>query len=573
MSRIEYQPSPSAYRVLINGKIIARGETPQQMFERVVDALFAVEARMGIPATETGQAKTQFAKFMAEKTFTPGTPTLTNAGRKGYENSALCSCALIPVNLRKPQASAKMIKAYYKQNMGSGFDLTPYNNPLKLLVWLNDLATSETATGHYDRYIGNMANLHISHPRIKDFIKAKTNRRLMYFNLSVIVNDAFMNAAKKRKTFTLMDRSKISARNLLKLLAKSAWTCGDPSVLNLERMNRDNPLAGIAPYISAPPCAEMGLSDGETCQFAYINISKFVTPGGIDYKKLGAVTRVVTRALDNAVEIGLGNFPHPKSTEIAKLKRKIGIAASGLADTLLYYNLPYDSNEARKLAKNILSFINYASKMASVELAEFRGSCEAMKTKKDNKYYQTYLEDRYGSGTDIVTKEQWHKLTKYIRTSGKLRNICTTTLPPAARVSILMDASAGIEPFFGIPTSIDQLRPSIVTFIRKHAPKRAGKIFNQAVTEGSFQNVDLPDQLRECLKTAKEISALGHLKMVAALVGTGGIIDESASKTVNLPKSSTPADILNVFLLAHELGLKNISVYRDGTYEEQPFKL
>src|SRR3989344_2904885 len=313
MGKILYIPSAPAHQVLIKGRIIALGETPQQMFERVVNALFAVEASMGIPVAETEQAKTQFAQFMAEKTFTPGTPTLTNAGRKGYEDSALCSCSLIPVDLRKPQASAKMIKAYYKQNMGSGFDLTPYTDPLKLLIWLNDLATSETATGKYDRYIGNMANLHISHPRIKDFIEAKTARRLMYFNLSVIVNDTFMNAAKKGEAFAMMDGSKISALNLLKLLAQSAWACGDPSVLNLERMNRNNPLADIAPYVSAPPCAEMGLSEGETCQFAYINISKFVTPRGINYEKLGAVTRIVTRALDNAVEIGLDNFPHPKS--------------------------------------------------------------------------------------------------------------------------------------------------------------------------------------------------------------------------------------------------------------------
>lgn len=573
MNKIQYQPSPSAYQVLVKGRIISPGETPQQMFERVVDALFAVEAKMGIAPDETIKAKTQFAQFMAEKTFTPGTPTLTNAGRKGYENSALCSCALIPVDLRKPQSSAKMIKAYYRQNMGSGFDLTPYNDPLKLLVWLNNLAESETATGKYDRYIGNMANLHISHPQIKNFIKAKITRHLMYFNLSVIINDAFINAAIKGKTFTMMDGRKTSAHNLLELLAHSAWTCGDPSIINLERMNVNNPVSDIAPYISAPPCAEMGLSDGETCQFAYINIFKFATPRGIDYKKLGAVTRIVTRALDNAVEIGLDNFPHPKSTKIARLKRKIGIAASGLADTLLFYNLPYDSNEARKLAKNILSFINYTSKIASVQLAECRGPCEAMRIKKGNKYYKTYLDDRYGIGTDTVTQDQWHQLSLRIRETGNLRNICTTTLPPAARVSILMDASAGIEPFFGIPTSVDQLRLSIVTFVKKHAPKRGWKILNQAVKEGSFQNTDLQDKLKDCLKTAKEISANGHLRMVAALVGIGGVIDESASKTVNLPKSSTPADILNIFLLAHELGLKNISVYRDGTYKEQPLKL
>lgn len=573
MRRIQYQPSKSAYQVLIKGKIIAPGESPQQMFERVVDTIFDIEAKMGIKPLETTKARNQFAMFMAEKTFTPGTPTLTNAGRKGYEDSALCSCALIPVNLKKPEESAKMIRAYYKQNMGSGFDLTPYADPLNLLVWLNNLAETETATGKYDRYIGNMANLHISHPKIKDFIEAKTSRHLMYFNLSVIVNDDFMNAAKKKKSFTLMDGSKISAYSLLKLLAKSAWICGDPSVINLERMNLNNPVSEIAPYISAPPCAEMGLSDGETCQFAYINISKFVTPNGIDYKRLEKVIKIVTRALDNAVEIGLDNFPHPKSSEVARLKRKIGIAVSGLADTLLYFDLSYDSNEARKLAKNVLSFITYVSKVASVELAESRGSCKVMKIKKGNKYYKTYLEDQYGEGTDAVTKEQWQELAKRIKTSGKLRNICTTTLPPAARVSILMDASSGIEPFFGIPINIDDLRSSIVVFVKKHAPKEMNKILKQAVREGTFQNTDLPDNLKECLKTAKEISAVGHLKMVASLTGANGVIDESASKTVNLPKHSTPTDILNIFLLAHELGLKNISIYRDGIYSDQPVKL
>lgn len=573
MSRIKYQPSSSAHQVLIKGKIIAPDETPQQMFDRVVDALFAIESKMGIPTAETEQIKLQFAQFMAEKIFTPGTPTLTNAGRKGYENSALCSCALIPVDLRQTQVSAEIIKAYYQQNMGSGFDLTPYTDPLGLLIWLNNLSASETATGQYDRYIGNMANLHVAHPRIKDFIEAKTTRRLMYFNLSTIINDTFMEAARKKKTFRMMDGSEDSAYDLLKLMAQSAWISGDPSILNLEQMNKDNPLVSIAPYVSAPPCAEMGLSKGETCQFAYINISKFVTPTGIDYEKLGTVTRVVTRALDNAVEIGLGNFPHPKSTEIARLKRKIGIAASGIADTLLFYDLAYDSDDARQLVRDALSFVTYTSKLESVELAKQRGPCGAMALREGNRYYGTYLENRYGEGTNTVAPKNWQQLAEYIRVTGNLRNICTTTLPPAARVSILMDTSTGIEPFFGIPESVEQMRPSMVDFVRQHAPKRADTILSQATTEGTFQNTDLPDRLKECLKTAKEISALGHLKMVAALVGTGGVVDEAASKTVNLPNSATPDDILTIFLLAYELGLKNISVYRDGSYTEQPLKL
>lgn len=573
MRKIEYKPSAKAYKVLIQGKILAQKETPQHMFERAVNTIFSIEKKLGIPVSETELAKTKFAQFMAEKTFTPGTPTLTNAGRKGYEKSALCSCALIPVDLRHKEASIKTIKAYYKQNMGSGFDLTPYTDPVSLLIWLNDLASSETLTDQYDRYIGNMANLHISHPRIKDFIRIKSKKKLIHFNLSVIINDTFMDAAKKRGTLTMMNGDKVSAYELLKLIAESAWTCGDPSFLNLEKMNKDNPLGSIAPYISAPPCAEMGLAEGETCQFAYINISKFATPQGIDYKKLEDVTRVVTRALDNAVEIGLNNFPDPKSTEIAKLKRKIGIAASGLADTFLFYDLPYNSTKARQLARDVLSFINYVSKCESVKLAIQRGSCEAMKIKKGNKYYENYIEDRYRVGTNTVKKNQWKELAEHIKKTGKLRNICTTALPPAARVSILMDASTGIEPFFSIPTNVNQLPPSIVNFVERHTPGEASEVLNRAITEGTFQNTNLPIHLKECVKTAKEISAVDHLKMIASLAGKDGVIDETVSKTVNLSSDATPEDILKIFLFAHALGLKNISIYRDESYKGQPLKL
>jgi ribonucleoside-diphosphate reductase alpha chain len=573
MREIEYQPSKDAYQVLINGRILAPGETPQQMFRRVVDTLFSIEVAFGTPAEESLEAKTTFAQFMAEQTFTPGTPTLTNAGRPGYEKSALCSCALIPVDLRQKEESAEMIKAYYRQNMGSGFDLTPYADPLGLLIWLNDLSIVETATGKYDRYIGNMANLHVAHPKINEYITAKRERNLRHFNLSVIVNDAFMEAAKKKDVYIQADGTEVNAYELLTTMAESVWTTGDPSILNLERMNQYNPLPELAPYISAPPCAEMGLARGETCQFAYINIAKFLTPQGIDYSKLAQVTRVVTRALDNAVELGLQNFPHPDSTVVAQLKRKIGIAATGLADTLLYLDLPYDSGEARQLARDVLSFINYTSKCTSVELAEQRGSCEAMNHRETNKYYQTYLEDRYGQGTNTVISQEWCDLADYIRRTGMLRNITTTTLPPAARVSILMSTSFGIEPIFGMPDKVENLRPSVVNFVWRHAPQRIDEIIKQAVSEGTFQNVDLPPELRECLKTAKEIDYKGHLKMVAELVGEKGVVDESASKTVNLPKVATPDDIVNIFLLAHDLGLINISAYRDGTYEDQPQKL
>lgn len=567
----EYQPSDYASKVLKDARILALGETPQQMFERVVNTLFDVEVGFNTPSDEAAEAKETFAEFVAGKYYTPGTPTLNNAGRAEYQDAALSSCAIIPVDLRQKEETATKIRAYYRQNMGSGFDFTPYADPVELLIWLNDLSAQETATGKYDRYIGNMGNLHISHPKIREFIRAKRETDLKHFNLSIDVDDRFMSAAVNSESFELTDGTVVNARDLLMQIAESNWQNGDPSIINLERMNRHNPLVDLNPYTTTPPCAEMGMTRGETCQFAYVNISKFATPNGIDLKLLARATRSVTRAMDNAVEISLGKYPDPLSTEVARFKRKIGIGMSGIADTLMYFGIPYDTEEARLLVRDTASFMNYNSKLMSVELAEKRGPCEAMSDRTHNKYYGTYLEDRYGQGSGTVTPESWYELAEYIRKTGNLRNILTTTLPPAARVSILMSASFGIEPIFGIPTSSEKIPDTIKRFVRIRAGDRASAILEQAAREGTFQNITLPQ--KECLKTAKEISYRDHLLMVAGLVGNNGVVDEVASKTVNLPSNATPEDIFGVFVMAHELGLKNIAVYRDGSIQEQPHKL
>lgn len=564
LRNIRYLPSENAMRVLIKGNILAPGESPQEMFERVVNTLFSVEKTFGTAKKDTDKAKEDFARYMAAKMYTPGTPTLTNAGRAGYEHAALSSCAIIPVDLRKRQASKKLIKAYYRQNMGSGFDLTPYKNPVELLLWLNSLSVHETKTGIYDRYIGNMANLHVSHPEIRKFVRLKRTQALAHFNCSVVVDNDFMDAA-------VSDRNS-NSRKLLMDIAESAWHIGDPSIINLERMNRDNPVSDLAPYTSAPPCAEMGLSVGETCQFVYVNISKFCTPKGIDYTLLDKVIRVVTRALDNAVEYGATRYPDKESTRIAKLKRKIGIAVSGIADTLLYYDIPYASAGARTLVRDVVSFMNYVSKCASVDLAKQRGPCEAMKYKDRNKYFKGYLKNRYNFSTNTVSARDWEKLSDRISETGLLRNIHMLTQPPAARVSLLMDASFGIEPIFGIPDSVEKISKPVRIYVEKYG-NNADKILLKACRDGSFQKTKLPKHAKECLRTATEISPGDHIEMTAALVGTGGVIDETASKTVNLAKTATIQDVYDTFVLAHEKGLKNISVYRDGSYEDQPYNL
>jgi ribonucleoside-diphosphate reductase alpha chain len=572
-----YSVSPFAKQMLYKSNIISPHETPQEMLERVILNIFKAETSFGTPQKEIKFVAESFASDVVGNYVMLGTPILTNAGR--YP-SALSSCAVIPVDLRQLEEAAATIKAYYQQNMGSGFDFSQYKNPVQLLKWLNALAMQETATGKYDRYIGNMGTLHISHPAILDFIQAKRKQPMRHFNISVDMNEAFMTAALSNHTYQLIDNQSINASDLLDKIAENAWFNGDPGLIYMDRINKDNPLEKLSRYVCTPPCGEMGLSEGETCQFGYINLAAFVDhEGNVDYDKLKKVVITLTRVLDNAIEMSLANYPTEISTNMARLKRKIGIGVCGLADFLLKQSLSYNSNEGVDAAKEVLSFLNFHSKGASVELGMVRGACTAMSNRTDNKYYSGFLEEKYASNpTKSVTAAMWEQLALQIRQTGILRNLLTTALPPTGRSSILLGVTSSIEPFFSIfatdnPT---QLNSTILNFLNKQFTNQnlVETIQKEALLKGSFQNVSFLNPFqKECLKTAIEINPQAHISMVNALAGLRGVVDEAASKTINLPENATIAEVRSIFELSFTAGLKNISIYRDGSYLNQPSQL
>jgi len=565
-----YIPSPTAWEVLLNGAILSQTETPQDLLRRVIDTLFLVESSFNTPKERIKQMKYQFAEHLVEGYCMLGTPILTNAGR--YQ-SALASCAIIPVDLLIPGNTImeETICSYYRQNMGSGFNLTSSPYPVSLLRWLNNLSSNETATGKYDRYIGNMGLLHISHPAIQAFIACKRQTNMSHFNISVDITEQFMDKAKQDEKFLLSDGTSINARGLLRQMAENAWYNGEPGLIFLDRMNRDNPLAGISEFVSTPPCAEMGLAEGETCHFGYLNLHRFVRGYGasamIDYNELQEVTCLLTRVLDNAVEYSIPRYPTKVSADIARMKRRIGIGVCGLADMLLAFDLSYETPEARSLTRDILSFISYTSKCASTELAEQRGSCTAMDVPSLNKYLSGhFLEEKYSHyPTNTVSSEEWVTLANTIRGKG-LRNISTTALPPTGRASRLLDTTSSIEPFLSLTDSKGHIHQPIKDFLTVKLQANETIIEDvcwEAIRSGSFQHISvLPSSVRDRLKMATEIAPEAQVRMVAEIAGMHGVVDESASKTVNLPHKATVDDVEKIFLLAYDLGLKNISVYR-----------
>lgn len=370
--------SQRAISVMRSGRILGKKESPEELFERVVSTISQIETVWGISPKEIDKFSERFANLWKQRVFTLGTPTLTNAGRIDHKQSALSSCVVIPVDLNNKNSAQDTILSYYRQNMGSGFDFTPYENPIELLVWLNSLSAKATATGQYDRYIGNMGNLHVSHPKVHDFIRAKQQHRIPHFNISIDVNDEYMKSVLDETEYILQDGTSIDAKKLFWSIAECAWINGDPGIISLERMNRDNPVSDLAPYTSTPPCSEMGLSPGETCQFGYINVASIIKENGlVDWELLRHATETLTRALDNAIEVSLTKFPDSESTKLAKLKRKIGIGICGVAEEVDLSIFPKDFYKAKfihlatQLPQHALQWLHMLSGHGGVSVDAF----------------------------------------------------------------------------------------------------------------------------------------------------------------------------------------------------------
>jgi ribonucleoside-diphosphate reductase alpha chain len=225
-------------------------------------------------------------------------------------------------------------------------------------------------------------------------------------------------------------------RDLLAAAVAAAWECADPGLIFADRMDQANPTPHVGGYVSTAPCAELGLTSGETCQFGYLNLGRFCTgqaSAPVDLDALAQAVTILVRALDDAVEVSLPFYPHPLSAKVMTAKRKIGVGVCGLADLLLEARLPYDSKEGRALARDVIAFVNYASKLASADLAVSRGPCPAVGGGQSRYADPAFLARFTGLGTGTVTDAEWTTLANRIAATGMLRNASTVALPPTGR--------------------------------------------------------------------------------------------------------------------------------------------
>ncbi|MBW2367954.1 MAG: vitamin B12-dependent ribonucleotide reductase [Deltaproteobacteria bacterium] len=545
-----------------NGRII---EAPGQMFSRVARYIAEAEIQYNEAADATGVEET-FYELMTSLRFLPNSPTLMNAGRSLGQLSA---CFVLPVEdsldgIFSTLSNAAMI---HKSGGGTGFSfsrLRPKNSmvgttggvasgPVSFMKIFNT-ATEQIKQGGTRRG-ANMAVLRVDHPDIMEFITCKkAYDDLNNFNISVGLDETFMAAVKDDDRFALVnpcDGNKVSeldAAAVYKTLIENAWESGDPGIVFLDRINRDNPTPRLGEIESTNPCGEQPLLPMEACNLGSINLAKFVDadmPNGpaIDYEALKQTVHMAVRFLDNTID--MCRFPLPEIDAMVKGNRKIGLGVMGFADLLFQLKIPYDSEAALEAAESVMGLIQKESHSASTRLAAERGSFL--------NHDRSVFAGRNGDGR---------------------RNATTTTIAPTGTLSIIADCSSGIEPLFALSFVRNVMDDDTLTEVNPYfeaiARERgfySEELMDRIATCGSIQDIDsIPADVRSVFVTSHDISPEWHVRMQAAFQKH---TDNAVSKTVNLSHNATVEDVRRVYDLAYELGCKGVTIYRDGSKSRQ----
>jgi ribonucleoside-diphosphate reductase alpha chain len=543
-------------------------ETPEELFQRVAKCVAYAELLLGKPK-DVGYWEEEFFKMMASLDFLPNSPTLMNAGTPMGQLSA---CFVLPVEdtMEDIFEAVKQMALVQRTGGGTGFSFSKLrprgsvvastsgesSGPVSFMK-VFDCATEHIKQGGKRRG-ANMGVLRIDHPDVMEFIKAKLDEGVLRnFNVSIGITDAFMEALKKDKEYELIHPGtgevvgKLKAKDVFDTIGESAWASGDPGLLFLDSINKKHPVGDLGEIESTNPCGELPLLPHESCNLASINLSHMIEENGgrtgIRWEKLKETVHKAVRFLDNVIEIN--NFPLPQFEAITKSNRKIGLGVMGFAEMLIKLGIPYNSEGAIKLAEKIMSSIHQEATATSIKLGEKRG-----------------------------VFPNWRKST-YFRQGKKMRNATVTSIAPTGTISIIAGTTSSIEPMFAVAykrshvleeQTLVEINPIFLDYSRRSG-FYSDALVEELLHKGSLNNVGrIPEEVKRIFVTALDIHYEQHLRMQAAFQKH---VDNSVSKTINMPKEATVEDVKKAYTLAYELGCKGITIFRYGSRTEQVLEL
>jgi ribonucleoside-diphosphate reductase alpha chain len=543
-------------------------ETPAELFARVARTVAQAELLTG-NTNQASRYEKVFLDMMLSLDFLPNSPTLMNAGTRLGQLSA---CFVLPVEdtIEDIFSALKNMATIQRSGGGTGFSFSKLrpkgdflsstggesSGPVSFMK-IFDCATSHIKPGGKRRG-ANLGSLRVDHPDIMEFITAKTDELdFENFNLSVVATDAFMKAVIQNHEYNLIHpRSQttvgtLKARDVFNAVAHAAWQTGDPGLIFYDAVNNANFTPRLGYIETTNPCGEIPLLSYESCNLGSINLAHMVRSEKhgytIDWDKLLTTTRNAVRFLDDVLEVS--KFPIKEVTQATRNTRKIGLGLMGFAEMLILLGISYNSEKAAEIAEQVMKSIQQEAHRTSSVLAEERGVYPAWKGSVHEK-----------GGL-------------------KMRNATCTAVAPTGTISLIAGTSAGIEPLFALAyrrsrvlgnQSFFESNPLFLKFIETRNLDRQ-YLTEKVFEKGRLRDIDgIPEHVKELFVTALDIPFEQHLKIQAAFQKH---VDNSVSKTINLPEDATPEDVAQAYLQAWKFGLKGVTVYRYGSKKNQILEL
>ena len=576
-------------------------ETPAQLFSRVAWSVAEAEVGYGAGCSEIKRWHKKYYDLMATLDFLPNSPALMNAQRRGM----LSACFVLPIedSIEGIFETVKQTALIQQAGGGTGFSfdkLRPTGDRVAssggttsgpISFWRVFSETTNAIQQGAFRRGANMGMMSVGHPDILRFLHAKQNlKAFTNFNISVKITDDWMRRLLKsgkaphivanprtkqpfllprridRANYTIDDLREIATAgkpadkragqfytigDMWKLIVKCAHKTGEPGIVFIDRINRDNPTPSLGPIEATNPCGEQPLLPYEACTLGSINLARFVRTTEVgpdmDWPRLARAVRLAVRFLDNIVDAC--NYPLADTLRLAQANRKIGLGVMGFADCLFALGIRYDSHKGVEFGASLMKFINDSARKASGELARLRGPFP-----------------------------NWSRSIWKTRDKRQVRNASLTCAAPTGTISIIADCSCGIEPVYSlvfVRQVLDGARMLQVNpLFRRIAAERgfySKKLERQIAKTGSIQKLaEIPASVRRLFKAAYDIEPQWHIRMQAAFQQH---CDAAVSKTINLNEKAAPAAIDKAYKLAYRLGCKGVTVYRRGSREHEPMSL
>jgi len=533
-------------------------ETPGEMFRRVAHAVAQPDTDY-VSDAEVHEAEEEFYDVMTRLEFLPNSPTMMNAGTPMGQLSA---CFVLPVedSIEGIFRAVGEMALIHQSGGGTGFafsKLRPKGDIVRSthgvasgpvsFMRVFDIATDVIKQGGRRRG-ANMGILHVSHPDIMEFITSKVGGdRLRNFNISVAVDDAFMQALYAGSNYNLVNprsgavAATVKAADIFSTIVTAAWQCADPGLVFIDEINRFNQTPRIGRIDATNPCGEQPLLPYESCNLGSVNLALMLRDGKIDYERLERTVKTAVHFLDNVIDAS--KFPLEEVRRATLANRKIGLGVMGWAEMLIQLGVPYDSEEALRIGGEAMKFVTEAARRTSAEMAKRRGE------------FPNYASSVWTGGP-------------------KVRNATVSSVAPTGTISLIAGTSSGIEPLFSLAYSRNvlegaHLRERVRLF--EDAARARGfhssDMMVEVAQKGSVRDVaGVPEDVKRLFVTALDIAPAWHVRMQAAFQR---YTDNGVSKTCNLPQTATQADVREIYLLAHKLRCKGITVYRYGSKPEQ----